>query len=447
MPLTAVAVQNAKAAEASYRLNDGNSLYLEVRPSGVKTWLYRYKIAGKENTFTIGQFSPATAEHISVRDARLALDKARMLVKRGIHPVQHRNEQKLLAPTPPKHSFRALAEEWLLKNAPNRSERNTRQIRHVLMTDVYPAIGSLNMDDIKASQILEIMQRVEARGATSFALLIRQWTSAIFRYAIATLRAEIDPTYALRGAIVRRPVKHSQALSKPDLMTFLTVLENYRGEQKTILGFHLMLLTFVRRMELCGARWEEFDFQAAEWRIPAHRMKMRDQHIVPLSRQALAILDQLKAINGHREFVFPNARNPHTYMAPNALNDALRRMGFGGEDTIGFTTHGFRSTACTLLNEAGFRPDIIDLQLSHKERNPVRAAYNRAIHLEERHAMMQSWADMIDAMKAPNSPSPAARPQSSERPAIADVFARPHDRGQPQPSAKPLINRLNETVH
>ena len=369
MPLTAAAVQNAKAAEASYRLNDGNSrLYLEVRPSGwLKTWLYRYKIAGKENTFTIGQFSPATADHMSVRDARLALDKARMLVKRGIHPVQHRNEQKLLAPTPAKHKFRALAEEWLLKNAPNRSERNTRQIRHVLMTDVYPAIGSLNVDDIKASQILEIMQRVEARGATSFALLIRQWTSAISdmqsRHCAPTL---IRPMrYA--AAIVRRPVKHSQALSKSDLMTFLTVLENYSGEQKTILGFHLMLLTFVRRMELCAARWEEFDFQAAEWRIPAHRMKMRDQHIVPLSHQALAILDQLKAINGHREFVFPNARNPHAYMAPNALNDALSRMGFGGEDTIGVTTHGFRSTACTLLNEVGFRPDIIDLQLSHKE--------------------------------------------------------------------------------
>ncbi len=187
MPLTAVAVQNAKAAEVSYRLNDGNSLYLEVRPSGVKTWLYRYKIAGKENTFTIGQFSPATAEHISVRDARLALDKARMLVKRGIHPVQHRNEQKLLAPTPPKHTFRALAEEWLLKNAPNRSERNTRQIRHVLMTDVYPAIGSLNMVDIKASQILEIagtgIQRpfggVPARKASSSAAIMsfrRSWS-------------------------------------------------------------------------------------------------------------------------------------------------------------------------------------------------------------------------------------------------------------------------------
>jgi integrase len=447
MPLTAVAVQNAKAAEASYRLNDGNSLYLEVRPSGVKTWLYRYKIAGKENTFTIGQFSPATAEHISVRDARLALDKARMLVKRGIHPVQHRDEQKLLAPTPPKHKFRALAEEWLLKNAPNRTERNTRQIRHVLMTDVYPTIGSLNLDDIKASQILEIMQRVEARGATSFALLIRQWTSAIFRYAIATLRAENDPTYALRSAIVRRPVKHSRALSKSDLMTFLTVLENYRGEPNTILGFHLMLLTFVRRMELCGARWEEFDFRATEWRIPAHRMKMRDQHIVPLSRQALAILAQLKTINGHREFVFPNARNPHTYMAPNALNDAIRRMGFGGDDTIGFSTHGFRSTACTMLNEAGFRSDIIDLQLSHKERSPVRAAYNRAVHLEERHAMMQSWANMIDAMKGPNSPGTGARPQPSESPAVADVFAGPQDRDRAQSTAKSLIQRMSETLH
>lgn len=443
MPLTAIAVQNARPAERSYRLNDGNSLYLEVRPSGVKAWLYRYKIRSKENIFTIGQFCPANADHVSIQAARVALGQARLLVRQGIHPARHRKEQERVEAALAHHSFRAIADEWLLKNAPNRTERNTRQIRHVLMTDVYPTIGALNLNDVSANQILEIMQRVEARGARSFAMLIRQWIGAIYRYAIATLRAEKDPTYALRGAIRRQPVQHSRALSKAELMTFLTALEEYRGEPNTILGFHLMLLTFVRRTELCGARWEEFDLRAAEWRIPAHRMKMRDPHIVPLSRQALAILEQLKTRNGHREFVFPNARNPHTYMAPNALNDALRRMGFGGDDTIGFSTHGFRSTACTLLNEAGFRSDIIDLQLSHKERNHTRVAYNRAVHLQERCVMMQSWADMIDDMKAPDLPGSPTQPRPTF-PSLADALAKD---GEPRMPPKSLIMRANETIH
>lgn len=446
MPLTASAVQNAKPSDASYRLNDGNSLYLEVRPSGVKSWLYRYKIDGKENIFTIGQFCPANADHISVQAARVALGQARLLVKQGIHPARHRKEQERMEATLAQHSFRAVADEWLLKNAPNRTERNTRQIRHVLMTDVYPTIGALDLNDVTPNQILEIMQRVEARGARSFALLIRQWIGAIYRYAIATLRAEKDPTYALRGAIRRQPVQHSRALSKTELMTFLTALEDYRGEPNTILGFYLILLTFVRRTELCGARWEEFDLRTAEWRIPAHRMKMRDPHIVPLSRQALAILEQLNIRNGQREFVFPNARNPHTYMAPNALNGALRRMGFGGDDTIGFSTHGFRSTACTLLNEAGFRSDIIDLQLSHKERNHTRVAYNRAVHLEERRVMMQSWADMIDAMKAPDLSGPSPQPRPT-LPSMADAPANSRRIKEPLMTPKSLIRRVDETVH
>lgn len=412
MPLTNIAVQNAKPAQTPYRLPDGNSLYLEVRPSGVKTWLYRYKVGGKENIYTIGAYSPANADHVSIHAARLALGNARLLVKQGIHPTQHRKEQaRAEPPAPVKPTFRALAEEWLLKCASNRSERQNLRIRHVFQNDVYPAIGALCVDAVTPPQVLEIMQKVEARGAQSYALLIRQWISAVYRYGMASLRADKDPTYALRGAIMRKPVRHSHALSKSELAAFMDALDAYRGEANTVLGFRLILLTFVRRTELCGARWEELDFDAAEWRIPPHRMKMRDTHIVPLSRQALAIFAQLKTLNGRGEFVFPNMRNRHTYMAPNGLNDAIRRMGFGTDSAIGFSTHGFRATACTMLNEAGFRPDIIDLQLAHKERNHMRAIYNRAVHLEERCVMMQSWADMVDAIRAPNGtqPSPTVR--------------------------------------
>lgn len=439
MSLTNGAIQNAKAGNTPYRLKDRGGLYLEVRVSAAKYWRYRYKIKGKENVFTIGRFCPSDPDnHVSVDAARLAHAQARALVKMHIHPTQHRDALK----REQKPTFRCVAEEWLLKKEEKCTKEYTRQIHIVLIRDVFPFIGARPVDEISARQILDVLKLVEERGANSYAPNIRQWIGSIYRYAIATLRAQQDPTSALRGALTRRPVKHSRALSAGEFGEFLTELGCYRGDPTTVLALKMMVLTFVRTSELLGARWEEFNLETAEWRIPANRMKMREPHIVPLSRQALLIMQRLWALNHHQEFIFPNTRTPNTPLSGGTLNQALVRMGFAGKNSIGFTAHGFRSTACTMLNEAGFRPDIIELQLAHKERNSTRASYNRAVYLTERREMMQIWADIVDQLRGP--PPDAAsltrhlRPAAPHNKSAVEVHPMGHEDYRPSETA-PVI--------
>jgi integrase len=253
--------------------------------------------------------------------------------------------------------------------------------------------------EVTSSDLLRIMIDVRDRGASSYACLIRQWASAIFRHGVITQRNKADPAAALSGVIAREDVKHSRALTRDELSSLLKAIEAYHGEPSTVFGLKLLLLTFVRAHELRGARWPEINFSAAEWHIPADRMKNREKHIVPLSRQALGILEDLRDFNGHRDFVFPNTTDSESYMSSGALNRALANMGFG-IDGIGFSTNGFRATASTMLADAGFRPDIIELQLSHREHGFVRSDPNGASRLPERREMMQVWADMIDAIRA-----------------------------------------------
>jgi integrase len=237
---------------------------------------------------------------------------------------------------------------------------------------------------------------VEGRGAKTVALLLRQWSSTIFRYAVATLRADSDPAAALKGAITRLKTKHRKPLTRADLPRFIKALDSYGGYRTTVIALRLMLLTFVRTVELRAAHWAEIDLDRAEWRIPAGRMKMRELHIVPLSRQAVELLLELRSLTGGRSFLFPNCRRPNSCMTATSLNRALERMGFNGKGSMGFSAHGFRSTASTILNELGYRPDVIERQLAHSERNKVRASYNQAEYLAERRAMMQEWADLTD---------------------------------------------------
>jgi integrase len=405
MPLSNAAVQAAQPADKAYRLTDTNGLYLEVRPSGAKLWRYRYRIARKENKFTLGKFFPDKNHvgHLSLEGARRARDEARALVRKGIHPFHDRQQAIIRQVTENKTTFKAVADEWIERKEKNWSKVYAAQIRHVLKTDVYTAIGSRPIASITASDILQILFKVERRGANTFAHLIRQWVSAIFRYAIVTQRAQTDPAAPLRGAIVRNKVRHSKALSREELTAFLKRLENYKGDPATIFGFRIMLLTFVRTIELRAARWTEFNIEKAEWRIPAARMKMREEHIVPLSRQVMTLLEGLHDISGHSQFLFPNRRNPQAYMTSTTLNRALERMKFLGEDTIGFAAHGFRATASTMLNEGGFNSDVIERQLAHQDRNKVRASYNHASYLDERKIMMQVWADMVDEMQNPKT--------------------------------------------
>jgi integrase len=406
MALTNTHIQNAKPRETVYRLSDGGALWLEVRPTGVKIWRYRYKLAGKGNIYTIGEFAPNKGpNHISLEMARRLRDEARALVKHGTHPTQERRSKLNDKVREAENTFQAIAEEWIARKEKNWTSGTAKQIKTVFKGDVFPAIGKLPIRSVTPADVLKLINAVNDRGANSFALLIRQWVSAVYRFAIVTLRAESDPAGALNGAIERNKTKHSKALSKDELKRLLDALHSYGGDPATMCGLELILLTFVRTVELRAARWEEINFAKAEWRIPADRMKMRQEHIVPLSRQAQAVLKALYVINGHREYLFPNKRDPRRYITATTLNRALERMGFLGEGSIGFSAHGFRSTACTMLNEAGFRSDVIERQLAHQERNKVRASYNHAEYMDERRIMMQIWADMVEEIgkDVPNS--------------------------------------------
>jgi len=393
MPLTDAKVRTAKPEAAPIKMADGGGLYLEVRVTGAKLWRYRYRIAGKENVFAIGEYPV-----VSLAEARAEHAKARALVSSGVHPSYNRKVERLSNLVANANTFEAVANEWIAKKATNWTPYYQRQVVNVLGADVFPHIGKLPIRSVTAAHLLEIIRRIEARGATTIALLVRQWSSAIFRYAVATLRADGDPAAALRGAVERTKIEHHRPLSRSQIVRFVGELEKYGGYRTTVIALRLMLLTFVRTVELRKAQWSEFDLDAAEWRIPAERMKMREPHIVPLSKQAVQLLEELKTYTGGRGLLFPNYRRPKECMTATTLNRALERMGLNGRDSIGFSAHGFRATASTLLNELGYRSDVIERQLAHAERNKVRASYNQAEYLGERRVMMQEWANFIDGL-------------------------------------------------
>ncbi|MBY4596701.1 tyrosine-type recombinase/integrase [bacterium BD-1] len=395
--LTDTAVRNAKPREKAYKLTDGGSLFLLVTPTGSKLWRYRYRLAGAENLFAVGEY-PA----MGVQQAREARDAARRLVKEGIHPAQHRRASRLVTATEAANTFEAVAREWIEQNRAHWSAYYARQVETVLTGDVFPEIGGLPIRAVTSAQVLAILKEIEKRGAPSIALLVRQWVSAIYRYAVATLRADVDPASALRGAVRKPKTQHKRPLTKKELALFLAKLEESQSGLQVSTALHLLLLTFVRPGEVRGARWKEFDLDAAEWRIPAERMKMREPHIVPLSRQAVRLLRTLREETGNRPQLFPNARDPKRDMSPTTLNRALERMGYAGH----FSAHGFRATASTLLNEMGYRPDVIERQLAHRERNRVRASYNQASYMAERKKMMQDWANFLDALERGDNVTP-----------------------------------------
>jgi len=391
MSLTDAKIRNAKPGPRPIKLADGGGLYLEVRPTGAKLWRFRYRIAGKENVFAIGDY-PA----ISLAEVRAEHGKARALVKQGIHPSHSRQAERLSNHAANANTFEAVAKEWIAKKSPGWTPYYLRQVERFLESDVFPHVGRLPIRSVTAAHLLEIIRRIEGRGAESVALLVRQWSSAIFRYAVATLRADGDPAAALKGAIHRPKVEHHKPLSRSQIVEFTKALEKYGGYRTTVIALRLMLLTFVRTVELRKAEWSEFDLDNAEWRIRAERMKMREPHIVPLSTQAVSLLRELQTYTGGRNALFPNYRRPNECMTATTLNRALERMGLNGKGSIGFSAHGFRATASTILNEMGYRSDVIERQLAHAERDKVRASYNHAEYMDERKAMMQEWASLVE---------------------------------------------------
>lgn len=401
MPLTDAKIRTAKANSKPIKLADGGGLYLEVRPGGTKLWRYRYRIAGKENVFAIGKYPES-----SLVDARAEHGKARVLVKRGVHPSHNRQVERLSNQIANANTFEAVAREWVSKKAGAWTPYYQRQVTNFLAADVFPHIGKLPIRSVTAAHLLEIIRRIESRGAVSIALLVRQWSSAIFRYAVATLRADGDPAAALRGAIQRPKVEHHKPLSREQIKDFIAAVDEYGGYRTTVIALRLMLLTFVRAVELRKAEWAEIDLDRAEWRIPAERMKMREPHIVPLSGQAVALLTELRSYTGGRPTLFPNYRRPKGCMTATTLNRALERMGFNGKGSIGFSAHGFRATASTILNEMGYRSDVIERQLAHADRDKVRASYNHAEYMTERRGMMQDWATYLDSLQSDSNVIP-----------------------------------------
>ncbi|WP_313128036.1 tyrosine-type recombinase/integrase [Stutzerimonas nitrititolerans] len=386
MPLTDVKIRQAKPGAAALKLTDSGGLYLEVRPNGSKLWRYRYRIAGKENVFALGAYPQVT-----LADARAERDVAREHVKAGRHPSHVRQTEKAQQLAENRNTFKAVAEEWIDERLSARTDTYRRQVRRVFEAEVYPRIGRLPMREITAAHVLDILTRMSKRGATAYALHVRQWISAVFRFGVATLRADADPASALKGAIQRRPINHSKPMMEGDLAKFYRALAGYKGHRVTVIALQLLPMLFIRTIELRCARWSEFDLDAALWEIPAERMKMRRKHLVPLPRQALELLQELRRITAG-ELLFPGLRHPDKPISVTTLNRALEYLGMEG-----WHCHDFRATASTHLYESGrWRGEVIELQLAHVERSSTRAAYNHAQYLAERRELMQSWANFLD---------------------------------------------------
>lgn len=389
--LTVPQVRNAKPDPTKpRRIPDGKGLWLEVRPSGAKFWRYRYKLAGKEQMFTIGEAGEGRGQ-VSLSGARTARELARDLVRRGIHPKAQREAERTQNIAEGANTFRSVALEWLAENAPQWSAHYTKQVRRGLQKDILPTIGDRPIRSVNSADVLAILKAKKHRPTS--AILLQQWMGAVFRYAIANLRADTDPTYAVRGAIVRPKVQHHAPLQVPEIPAFRSALRADTGNRPTVIALELLLLLFVRPVELRAATWAEFDLDGAMWVVPAERMKMGEPHYVPLPKQAVALLRELQTITGNREHLFPNRSDPKRPMDHASLCRLIDRIGYGDK----FSPHGFRATASTALNGMHFRPDVIERQLAHAERNQSRAAYNQQAHLAERRQMMQTWADLIDA--------------------------------------------------
>jgi integrase len=391
MPLTNVQISKGKPRKTPYKLTDSGGMYLLINPNGSKYWRLKYRFHGKEKTLALGVYP-----EVSLAQARENRDTAKKQIKAGVDPVVKRREEKHLALLSAENTFEAVTREWYEQKREQWTPHHATEVINTLIRDVFPAIGNKPITDIAPKEVLAIVRKVEKRGALDVASRILQRTGSVFRYAVQTGRIEINPATELRGVIKQRKVKHKPALKADELPEFLRKLDNYDGDQVTILALKLLALTFVRPGELRGARWEEFDLDNAQWQIPAERMKMRHEHIVPLSRQALAILDQLKTLTGNSELLFPSRNGEGKLMSENTLTYALYRMGYHSRATA----HGFRATASTILNEQGWRPDVIERQLAHAEKNKVRAAYHRSEYLQDRKKMMQAWADYLDSLRS-----------------------------------------------
>jgi len=391
MPLTDTAIRNAKFQNKQYKLTDEKGMYLLVNKAG-KYFRLDYRFAGKRKTLALGVYPD-----VKLAEAREKRNDARKMIANGIDPGQARKVQKSIQIEQTENSFEAIAREWHGKYSSNWADSHAKKIIRRLELYLFPWLGTRPIAEITPPELLAVLRRIESQGILETAHRVQQNCGQVFRYAIATGRVERDPSADLRGALA--PVKHGRMATITDpkkIGELLRAIDGYEGTPVAKCALKLAPLVFVRPGELRHAEWAEIDLVNAEWRISAEKMKMKDPHIVPLSTQALEILNEIQPITRKGRYVFPSVRTNSRPMSENTILAALRRMGYAKEEMTG---HGFRAMASTVLHEQGWPSDVIERQLAHVERNSIKAAYNYAQHLPKRRKMMQAWADYLDTLK------------------------------------------------
>ena len=389
MPLTELACKNAKARDKQYKLADGGGLYLLVHPNGSRYWRHKYRWQGKEKLLSYGVYPETT-----LGEAREHRDDTRKALRAGQDPGAARKQEKLVAAVKSANTFEIVGREWFGKK--EWKDSHAERVMRSLEADVFPHLGERPVADITAPEILAVVRMVEKREALDIAGRVLQRIGAIIRYAIVTGRAQRNPALDIRGALKAPAVVNRRALPAEELPAFLRALSGYHGHAQVRLAMRFHIHTFVRPGELRSAEWAEIDTDAALWRVPGEKMKMKQEHLVPLSTTALGVLEELRVVSGKSRFVFPNLSTPSKVMSENTLLRCIELLGY--RDMA--TAHGFRTTASTWLNEAEWPSDWIERQLAHTSKDSIRGVYNKAQWLPQRRKMMQAWSDALMAMEA-----------------------------------------------
>ena len=392
MALTDFALKSAKPREKPYRIADGDGLHLLIQPSGSKLWQLRYRFLDKENVLSFGKYPT-----VSLSDARRKRDEAKRLLADGMNPSESRRQVKIAAVTASRTTFGLIAEEYIERMVGGGAAEATLAKKRWLLEELAKPLAKRPIKEITPAEILDLLKRIEKSGRRETARRMRGVIGSVFRLAIVTLRADADPTSALRGALLSPKVKgHAAITDEKAFGALLCSIDEYNGWPTLQLALKFLALTCVRPGEVRGAMRAEFDLPNAIWHIPATRMKMRNPHDVPLSRQALAVIEEAWPFSEGADMMFPSIRSPRQLLSENAMNTALRRMGFTKDEA---TAHGFRVSASTILNMRGYDPDVIEAVLAHQDRNAIRRTYNRATYWDQRVKLMQEWGDLLDVLR------------------------------------------------
>lgn len=385
MPLNDMQIRRAKPEAKAYTFGDGLGLSLLIEPNGSKSWRFRYRYAGKPKMISLGVYPT-----ITLADARSRRDEARKLVAEGKNPSEVRKEQKLAMQTESENAFEKIAREWHQLKSAKWSAGYASDIMEAFKNDIFPYVGTRPVGEIKPLELLNVLRKIEKRGLEKMRK-VRQRCSEVFRYAIATGRAEYNPAADLSSALEVHQSNHFPFLKADEIPDFLRALEGYSGSKLVQIATKLLMITGVRTIELRAALWQEFDLDNAIWEIPAERMKMRRPHLVPLSSQAVDLLNELKIMTGNYRYVFPGRNDPNRPMSEASINQAIKRIGYGGK----VTGHGFRHTLSTILHEQGFESAWIEIQLAHVDKNSIRGTYNHAQYFSGRKSMMDWYSNLI----------------------------------------------------